>query len=112
MFQTHVVSWNLTRLCNLKCVHCYIEAGPLKKGELKGELSTEECLRVVDGIAEVNPNALLILTGGEPLLRKDVFQIARYASDRGFWVVVGTNGVKIAHDLVGRMIEAGIKGVS
>lgn len=112
MFQTHVISWNLTRLCNLKCAHCYIEAGPLKKGELKGELSTEECLRVVDGIAEVNPNALLILTGGEPLLRKDVFQIARYASDRGFWVVVGTNGVKIAHDLVGRMMEAGIKGVS
>ena len=111
-FQTHVVSWNLTRLCNLRCQHCYIEAGPLKKGELAGELSTEECLRVVDQIAEVNPNALLILTGGEPLLRRDVFEIARYANGRGFWVVVGTNGVKITHDLVRRMIESGIRGVS
>lgn len=111
-FQTHVISWNLTRLCNLKCAHCYIEAGPLKKGELKGELSTEECLRVVDQIAEMNPNALLILTGGEPLLRRDVFHVARYASDKGFWVVVGTNGVLLTGDLVGRMMAAGIKGLS
>lgn len=111
-FQTHVISWNLTRLCNLRCQHCYIEAGPLRKGELKGELSTEECYAVVDQITELNPNALLILTGGEPLLRRDVFHIARYAGGKGLWVVVGTNGVLITQDLVRRMIDAGIKGVS
>jgi radical SAM protein with 4Fe4S-binding SPASM domain len=110
--ETHVISWNLTRLCNLRCRHCYIEAGRVRKGELRGELSTEECLRVVDEIAEVNPNALLILTGGEPLLRRDVFEIARYASDRGLWVVVGTNGVLLTPELVHRMTDAGIRGVS
>ena len=62
--RSYVISWNVTKLCNLKCDHCYIDAGPLKASLLKDELSTEECFRVVDQIAEFNPNALLILTGG------------------------------------------------
>ncbi len=112
MFRSHVISWNLTKKCNLRCEHCYISAGRISKAEAKGELSTEECFDVVDQLAEVNPEALLILTGGEPLMRKDVFEIASYASAKGFWVVVGTNGVFVTEELCRRMAEAGIKGVS
>jgi radical SAM protein with 4Fe4S-binding SPASM domain len=112
MFRSHVISWNLTKKCNLRCEHCYISAGRITKGEAQGELSTEECLRVVDQICEVNSEALLILTGGEPLLRKDVFEIAGYANEKGLWVVVGTNGVLVSEDLCRRMIEAGIRGVA
>src|SRR5439155_6303732 len=112
-FTSYVISWNITQRCNLVCEHCYIDAIRTKASDLlPGELSTEECFRVIDQIVEVNPNALLILTGGEPLLRPDVFEIAAYASSKALWVVVGTNGVLIEPKIVERMKEAGIKGVS
>ena len=111
-FQSHVISWNLTQRCNLKCEHCYIEGGPLQKAMLKNELTTEQCFLTIDQICEINPNALLILTGGEPLLRPDVFEIAKYAADKGLWCVMGTNGVLISERLVKRLIEVGIRGVS
>jgi radical SAM protein with 4Fe4S-binding SPASM domain len=112
MFRSHVISWNLTKKCNLRCEHCYIAAGRISKAEARDELSTDECFRVIDQICEVNREALLILTGGEPLLRKDVFEIASYADAKGLWVVVGTNGVLITEELCRRMIGAGVKGVA
>ena len=111
-FQSHVVSWNLTKKCNLRCEHCYIEAGVIERDEALDELSTEECFDVIDQLAVVNPEALLILTGGEPLLRRDVFAIAERASEKGLWPVVGTNGVFITEELCERLIDAGIRGVS
>ena len=107
MYRSYVISWNLTKLCNLRCEHCYIDAGPLKQKLLADELGTVECFRVVDQIAEVNPNALLILTGGEPLLRADVFEIARYAVDLGLWPVI-----RITENLVEKIRSSGIKGFS
>ncbi len=112
MFRSHIISWNLTKKCNLRCEHCYISAGRISKAESQDELSTEECFRVVDQICEVNPQALLILTGGEPLLRKDVFEIAAYANSKGLWVVVGTNGVFITEELCRRIIDSGVKGMA
>lgn len=112
MFRSHVISWNITKKCNLRCEHCYIAAGRIGKAEARDELSTEECFSVIDQICEVNREALLILTGGEPLLRKDVFEIASYANERGLWVVVGTNGVLISEALCERIAAAGIKGLS
>ena len=109
-FKSYVVSWNITRLCNEQCQHCYIHASPF--ADRARELSTEECFRVVDQLREVNPGALLILTGGEPLLRKDVFQISRYATDAGFWVVMGTNGTIISPERVELMKANGIRGVA
>src|SRR5207245_2712819 len=61
--------------------------------DTRGELSTDECRRVMDEIARVNPNVFLILTGGEPLLRKDIWDIAAYAAEKRFTTVLGTNGV-------------------
>ena len=111
-FRSHVISWNLTQRCNLKCEHCYIEGGPIQKAMLAGELNTEECFRVIDEICEINPEALLILTGGEPLLRPDIFEIAAYAGKNGLWCVMGTNGVLVTERVVDRMLAVGIRGVS
>jgi radical SAM protein with 4Fe4S-binding SPASM domain len=110
-YRAHTISWNITRRCNINCAHCYLDAA-FRTGEQADELSTEECFRVIDQIEEVNPSALLILTGGEPLLRKDLFEIVRYASQKKFMVVVGTNGTMLNDRLAQKMMEAGVKGVS
>ena len=66
MFRSHVISWNITKKCNLRCEHCYISAGRISKAEAQDELSTDECFGVIDQLAEVNSEALLILTGASP----------------------------------------------
>ncbi|MEK6590445.1 MAG: radical SAM protein [Nitrospinota bacterium] len=109
-FETYIISWNITKRCNLRCAHCYLDASYLT-GDLTDELSTEECFRLVDQMAEVNPKAVLIMTGGEPLLRKDIFEISRYASEKGFLTVLGTNGIPITADIALKIKENGIKGV-
>ena len=100
----YVVSWNLTYRCNLACEHCYLDAGgtPLVGTENfadRSELGTEECFRVIDEIAAFAPECVTILTGGEPLLRRDILEIVRRAAERGLWVVVGTNGVRITENV-------------
>ncbi|MBI4561268.1 MAG: radical SAM protein [Candidatus Rokubacteria bacterium] len=76
------------------------------------ELAADECRRVVDEIALVNPNAFLILTGGEPLLRKDIFELAGYAAEKHFTVVLGTNGVLLRERQARLMRQHGIMGAS
>ncbi len=113
----YVISWNLTYRCNLACEHCYLDAGgtPLVATENfadRSELGTEECFRVIDEIAAFAPECVTILTGGEPLLRRDILEIVRRAADRGLWVVVGTNGVRITENVARRLAEAGARGLS
>jgi radical SAM protein with 4Fe4S-binding SPASM domain len=113
----YVVSWNLTYRCNLACEHCYLDAGgtPLVGTENfsdRTELGTEECFRVIDEITRFAPECLTILTGGEPLLRRDILEIVRRAAERGLWVVVGTNGVRITENVARRLAEAGARGLS
>ena len=113
----YVVSWNLTYRCNLACEHCYLDAGgtPLVGTENfadRSELGTEECFRVIDEIAAFAPECVTILTGGEPLLRRDILEIVRRAAERGLWVVVGTNGVRITENVAKRLAEAGARGLS
>ena len=113
----YVVSWNLTYRCNLACEHCYLDAGgtPLVRTENfadRSELGTEECFKVIDEIAAFAPECLTILTGGEPLLRRDILQIVQRAAERGLWVVIGTNGVRITENLAARLAEAGARGLS
>lgn len=110
------VSWNITRLCNLKCTHCYLPAGFVDTNEFPdgyyrdSELTQSQCFRVIDEIAEINPNVLLILTGGEPLLRPDILKISDYAARTGFLVVMGTNGVLLNDETVQRMSDHGVAG--
>jgi radical SAM protein with 4Fe4S-binding SPASM domain len=113
----YVISWNLTYRCNLACEHCYLDAGPtrLVNSESfadRSELGTEECFRVIDDIAAFAPECLTILTGGEPLLRRDILEIVQRAAERELWVVVGTNGVRITENVARRLAEAGARGLS
>lgn len=112
----YVVSWNLTYRCNLACEHCYLDAGP-NKVKLpaftdRSELGTEDCCRIADEIAAFAPEAVTILTGGEPLLRRDIVEIIRYAAGKGLWVVVGTNGVKITENLAEILKAEGVRGLA
>ncbi|HIC50395.1 MAG TPA: radical SAM protein, partial [Candidatus Poseidoniales archaeon] len=106
----HVVAWNLTRRCNLECSHCYISAGAWHGTE--GELSTEECFRILDDLLAVNPSMLLILSGGEPLLRDDLESIAERAASAGATVVVGTNGTLLNEQRIESLKAAGVRGVA
>ncbi len=109
-FVPHVIAWNLTRRCNLACAHCYIAAGSWHAA--RSELSTERCHEILDQLLAVNPNPMLILTGGEPLLRDDLEELARHASDAGATVVVGTNGTRLTDDRIHSLMEAGVTGVA
>jgi len=106
----HVVAWNLTRRCNLECAHCYISAGPQQSGE--GELGTEECLRIAAEILALNPNPMFIFSGGEPLLREDLGELASFASGRGATVVLGTNGTLLSEARIDELQAAGVTGVA
>lgn len=79
-------------------------------GPAERELTTDECLELIDEMKALGTE-MLILTGGEPLLRKDIYQIARYASDQDMWVVMGTNGVLLNDQVAEKMVECGVKGV-
>lgn len=80
--------------------------------DVSSDFSTDECFRVMDGMARLNPNLFLILTGGEPLVRKDIFDIASYGTDKGFTCVLGTNGVLIGRQEARRMRQSGLQGAS
>ena len=103
-----VLSWNVTRKCNLKCSHCYINAA---SAEYKDELTTEEGKRLIDQICEVS-HPLLILSGGEPLLRKDIYELIQYGTQKGLHMGLGSNGALIDKTVAKKLKEAGIKTVS
>lgn len=86
-----IVVWNLTRTCNLKCAHCYTDS---ECKAYSGELTTEQCKAVLDDLAEFKVPAVLF-SGGEPLVRKDVFELAAHARAKGLHVVLSTNGTLI-----------------
>jgi radical SAM protein with 4Fe4S-binding SPASM domain len=113
----YVVSWNLTYRCNLACEHCYLDAGPkplvgTQDFADRSELGTEECFAVIEQLAAFAPECVTILTGGEPLLRRDIIEIVQRAAERGLWVVVGTNGVRITENVARRLADAGARGLS
>lgn len=101
-----LVSWNLTKRCNLRCPHCYMSAG--KKAD--NELDTDECFALMEEMRALGTE-MVILTGGEPLLRKDIYDLARRAAELGMWVVMGTNGVLLDDRVAKAMVDCGVKGV-
>lgn len=109
-FTPYFISWNTTKRCNLKCSHCYLDAADLA-GDTSGELSTAECFKLMDEMAVVAPGAMLIITGGEPLLRPDIFDICSYSAKKGFISVLGTNGTPVTDETAERLVECGVKGV-
>ncbi len=105
-----LVALNLTKRCNLSCEHCYLDAEILKNGSTD-ELSTREVKKAIDEIASVGPECMIVLTGGEPLLRPDIEELARHASDLGLMVVVGSNGLTLTRKRVKSLQAAGVAGI-
>ncbi len=103
-----IISWNITRKCLLKCAHCYAAAG---EDEVTDVLSTREAFGVIDQIRETG-NPVVILSGGEPLMRADVFDIARYGTDRGLQMALGTSGFEFSPWTARRLKDAGIRTVA
>ncbi|MDY6893094.1 MAG: radical SAM protein, partial [Chloroflexota bacterium] len=90
-----MVAWEITRSCNLFCAHCRASA---VNNPYEDELSTEECFHLIDEILEIG-KPVLILTGGEPLMRHDLLQVGKRAVEGGLRVVMGTNGTLITKEI-------------
>ena len=97
-----LVVWNMSLRCNLRCVHCYNESGV---GETESELTTAEAERFIDDLAEMAVPVLLF-SGGEPLLRDDIFHLGSYASSKGLRPVVSTNGTLITVEVANKLADA------
>ena len=103
-----LVAWETTRNCNLNCVHCRAAA---TRGPYSGELDTPAAFGLLDQIAEIG-SPIIILTGGEPLLRPDIFDIARYGTDLGLRMVMAPNGTLITEAIARKMADSGIRRIS
>ncbi len=103
-----VMSYNVTRECNMKCSHCYINATDKK---LENELTTKEAKEVIDQIYQVS-SPLLILSGGEPLMRKDIFELIEYGTKKGMKIGLGSNGYLIDDEVAKKLKVAGVATVS
>src|SRR6202158_5342247 len=103
-----LVFWEVTKGCNLRCVHCRATATELCS---PNDLPTAMALDIIDQIAaEANP--ILVLSGGEPLYRADIFQLARYATDKGLRVALATNGTLVTKEVAQKIVDSGVKRVS
>jgi len=101
-----LVVWDFTHKCNLRCKHCYSNSGEVEEEEL----TTEQALAVVDQLADAHVTALAF-SGGEPLTRKDFFQVARHAADRGLYVSLASNGTLFTKENVQKLKEAKVNYV-
>jgi Fe-coproporphyrin III synthase len=102
-----VVVWNVTRRCNLKCVHCYAHA---KDMAFEDELSTDEGKRIIDDLAAFGAPVILF-SGGEPLARKDLPELAEYAVQKGMRAVISTNGTLITPEVAQTLKRIGLSYV-
>jgi AdoMet-dependent heme synthase len=103
-----LVAWEITRNCNLECVHCRAAA---TKGPYTGELDTKSGFKLLDQMAELG-EPIVILTGGEPLLRQDIFEIAKYGTKKNLRMVMAPNGTLITEKIAEKLIDSGIKRIS
>jgi len=102
-----IVVWNMTKKCNLRCLHCYIDASVSKD---KGELTTQEAKTMIDDLASFGAPVLLF-SGGEPFLREDLFSLGSYAVERGLRTVISTNGTLIIEEMAKKVSETGFSYV-
>jgi len=104
-----IVSWQITRRCNLECQYCLTGSSPSLNADK--ELSTEECFSVIEKLKLSFPDCMLILTGGEPLLRNDIFEICKRAS-KNLFTVIGSNGTSLTKGIVLKLKDYNIRGIS
>ena len=102
-----VVVWNMTRRCNLRCIHCYSNSAD---HDYPDELTTEEGKILIADLADFG-SPVILFSGGEPLLRPDLFELAQYAKDKGMRAVISTNGTLINSEVAARLKEIGLSYV-
>jgi heme b synthase len=103
-----ILAWETTAACNLKCKHC---RGSSTMDSAAGELTTAEAKKLLDQIKETG-SPIIILSGGEPLMRPDIFEIAKYGTDLGFRMTLATNGTMVTEEIAQKIKAAGIQRVS
>lgn len=101
-------AWEVTAACNLRCIHCHAASGK----PAPDELTTDEAKRFIDELSKVNEFRMLVYTGGEPLMRPDLFQLLKHSKKAGLANVIATNGTLINEDVAFRMKDAGVVGVA
>jgi radical SAM protein with 4Fe4S-binding SPASM domain len=101
---------NLTRRCNLACDHCYLDADTLNRGGLS-ELTTDEVCQLLDNVVQCGEGPMIVLTGGEPLMRADLEEIITYGAGLNLAMVVGTNGIMLTEQRVRSLKDAGVLGL-
>ncbi len=97
------VVWDITYACNLHCKHCYATAGKA----LDDELTTDEALEVIDKLDRLGVT-VVAFSGGEPLVRRDIFELTEYAAEKGMYVAVASNGTLITEDTAKKMKKSGV----
>ena len=108
-FSPKWIAWEITRRCNLRCVHCRSSSEMEAKGH--PDFPTSEAFRVIDDIVSY-AKPVVVLSGGEPLIRKDVFEIARYGTDKGLRMCLATNGTLVNDETCENIKASGIRIVS
>jgi len=103
-----LIFWELTKGCNLRCIHCRASATELSSPD---DLSTETAEAIIDQIAEVS-SPILVLSGGEPLFRSDIFELARYGTEKGLRVALATNGTLVTKQVAQKIVDSGVKRVA
>ena len=107
-FKPRLIFWEVTKGCNLRCIHCRATATELSSPT---DLPTSRALDIIDQIAAFS-NPILVLSGGEPLYRSDIFQLATYAKDKGLRVALATNGTLVTKEVARMIADSGVKRVS
>ncbi|MBM4387153.1 MAG: radical SAM protein, partial [Deltaproteobacteria bacterium] len=102
------IAWESTRVCNLSCVHCRCSSDLDAE---RGVFTTKAAFMMIDDISEIY-KPVFVISGGEPLMREDVFDIAAYSTGKGFRTCMATNGILITDETCDRMKESGIRMVS
>jgi len=105
-----LVALNLTRRCNLNCSHCYLDAGTRETDD-SGELSTAEVKNLLADIAGLSDETMVVFTGGEPLLRRDLAELVAHATELGLMAVIGSNGMLLNDRRIEALKQAGAQGV-
>ncbi|GBE06587.1 MAG TPA: radical SAM protein [Nitrospirae bacterium] len=108
-FEPKWIAWEITRRCNLKCIHCRSSSEAVVAQH--PDFSLQEAFRIIDDIAGY-AKPVIVLSGGEPLLRKDFFDIAQYGTQKGLRMCLATNGTLVNDDVCEKIKESGIRMVS
>jgi radical SAM protein with 4Fe4S-binding SPASM domain len=110
MNDLYLLAINITKRCNLACAHCYQNADSLKNSA-SNELSVDEVKNILDEVASRDTQTMIILTGGEPLVRTDLEQMIEHGAQKGLAMVVGTNGTLLTERRVLSLKQSGVLGI-